>query len=684
MTASDNRRVVFAYIGDEQLSWSRQAFSRARHYYVLPGILYLKAVIETHRARLGISSVDCMYFNRAVHSSEAILAQLVEAAPKLLGFSCYSWNLAESLALARAVKDRIPGVRVVLGGPEVSFGKSEEAVAFLRANPDVDAIVLGEGEGSIQALAAAMLDDQLPHGIANVMCRDGDEIFEPIRCDAPVDLKTIPEIDPAGVDVARSPGTGLAIVYQTYRGCPHTCAYCSFHGGAKGIRRFPMDRVARELKTLFEARVALINFAESVFDISRDQAKRILRHCLEHNIQTSLLCYAAFQGMDDELADLLEQTRIQVGIGLQSVHDHILDAVHRKFSVARFFASIKALKHRKINYYVDLMFGLPGDSLEKFQVTFDQVMELHPPFVMPFPLTIIPRSEIASDLEGFDIKRYSDAELTAAVKPISGMVYADIGLYKDIALEDLRRFDNVATAIFFAFQRYPRTLWVLSHYAVETRGRGHGLSAFMIFETVGDRIRQRLDHRPIDVANPPLIEGSIREALVQILDQMDGSAIEKEALESLMHVETSMAYLLAHADRRQLYLRVQDRALENIALGPKDPLPQAAIVAFKVPCRPIRLPFLAEHLEGMAELKNRICKHKSWAILVAPYDDWQTHIIAVSELSLIICEEMQGIRTLPLRTLERRLRRTPNNEQWRKALHDLVEHDIVGIYRRSS
>ena len=98
------------------------------------------------------------------------------------------------------------------------------------------------------------------------------------------------DIDPASVEVPLCSGAGLAAVYQTYRGCPYSCAYCSFHGGAHGIRSFSLERVERELSALFEARIPFVHFADSVFDRRRARAVQILDHCLAHNRETSLFC----------------------------------------------------------------------------------------------------------------------------------------------------------------------------------------------------------------------------------------------------------------------------------------------------------------------------------------------------------------------------------------------------------
>jgi anaerobic magnesium-protoporphyrin IX monomethyl ester cyclase len=52
---------------------------------------------------------------------ESVLAQLLTEAPDVVAFSVYLWNRRETLELADALAVARPGLKVVLGGPEVSF-----------------------------------------------------------------------------------------------------------------------------------------------------------------------------------------------------------------------------------------------------------------------------------------------------------------------------------------------------------------------------------------------------------------------------------------------------------------------------------------------------------------------------------------------------------------------------------
>ena len=54
-------------------------------------------------------------------SLDAVFARIMEKAPQVVSFSCYIWNIETVLRLTERLKRAVPELRVVLGGPEVSY-----------------------------------------------------------------------------------------------------------------------------------------------------------------------------------------------------------------------------------------------------------------------------------------------------------------------------------------------------------------------------------------------------------------------------------------------------------------------------------------------------------------------------------------------------------------------------------
>ncbi len=672
-------KTVLAYIGDEQLAWGRQAYARYNHYYVMPGILYLAEVIDRRAKELDFERPVCLYFNRSAEDAAAMIRKIVEADPCVVGLSCYSWNLADSLTLAAGIKKELADTAVVLGGPGVSFVDENEVINLLAKNPQIDAVVRGEGEIVVAEIFEALARNLEPAAIANVAYRFSGEIRVNSADATQVQVEDLPSIDYSKIDVKRTPSCGLAAVYETYRGCPYRCDYCGFAGGQRGIRRFPIERTKNELAGLFYFEIDLIHFADSVFDMSLERAKAILTHCSEHNRKTALFCYASFQNIDDDLVDLYEKTRIQIGVGLQSWHEAVLERVHRRFSIERFKTCLAQISGKKINYYVDIMFGLPGDDMNLFRQTVNRVMDLAPPFIMFFPLTVIPGTPLAGDPNSWGITRYDQDKIAAQVRPVSGMIYSDIGLGEKFGIEDLKRFDNAATAIFFSYQRFPLSFKAIGAFQRRAGARARYGDGFAVLEKVGAAIAERLGDEPSDIGNPPNVEGTVRDTLVSLIRDMGASEEEIRGLESLMRVEAGIVSLWQRADRPALLDRNTERSRRRALLN-QDRI-QNLKAAFRAPARLIDTPCRFDDLLPHDCLKALGRVEKGWSgIALAPWDHFVVRVFELGPVEREICLELAPDREAPLHTLERRMLRLKKSETWMSAIENLQREEVIEIY----
>ena len=116
----------------------------------------------------------------------AVLERLCEGAPSVVTFSCYLWNITETLALAAQVKQRLPQTVVALGGPEVSYNAGD----VLRSSSQVDYVLSGEGEESVPAFLRCLAagQDPMAGNIPGLCGRVGDEVVERAPCVLPGDV----------------------------------------------------------------------------------------------------------------------------------------------------------------------------------------------------------------------------------------------------------------------------------------------------------------------------------------------------------------------------------------------------------------------------------------------------------------------------------------------------------------
>ncbi len=98
-----------------------------------------------------------------------ILSDITEHDIDVLGFACYIWNIEMTLHVVAMVKAVRPDIKIILGGPEVSFTADE----ILNRCHAVDYVVQGEGEEAFYKLISELTNgkDGLTEEIAGVRGR---------------------------------------------------------------------------------------------------------------------------------------------------------------------------------------------------------------------------------------------------------------------------------------------------------------------------------------------------------------------------------------------------------------------------------------------------------------------------------------------------------------------------------
>ena len=325
-----------------------------------------------------------------VHEPKAnVLAALLAEEPDVIAFSVYLWNRRETLELVDALKVARSQLRIVLGGPEVSFDGTE---LFAR-HPGIDALVRGEGELPMRALLSAWDRGEEPSETERLtLRRDGEIVVGP---DGPplIDLDTIPSPFEAGlVDSAR----GL-VYYETSRGCPYRCAFCMSALDDR-VRSFSFARIEHDLAWLLKRRVPVIKLVDRTFNYDAVRARKIITFILRHNCSSRIHLEIGAQLLDEETLTLLESAPagvFQFEIGVQSILPETLTTIGRTMSVTRLEDVVRRLRAaNNIPLHLDLIAGLPGETYRDVLAAVERVLALRPHHLQLEPVKLLPGSPL--------------------------------------------------------------------------------------------------------------------------------------------------------------------------------------------------------------------------------------------------------------------------------------------------
>ncbi|KZZ83562.1 B12-binding domain-containing radical SAM protein [Bacillus sp. SJS] len=305
-----------------------------------------------------------------------IVSDLFKRNPDVIGFSCYIWNIEETIKVINMLKKIKPELVIVLGGPEVTY----DVLDWMERIPQADYIVIGEGEQTFKQLLQA-IDQGLPMRTVNGIAyrEDGKVRIQPQA--NKLDLKELPSPFRFKEDLS---SLSKRVTYvETSRGCPFSCQFC-LSSIEVGVRYFDREKVKEDIRFLMEHGAKTIKFVDRTFNISRSYAMEMFQFLIdEHRPGTVFQFEITADIMRPEVIQFLNDNApkglFRFEIGVQSTNDETNDLVMRRQNFSKLTRTVMMVKEgQKIEQHLDLIAGLPEEDYHSFKKTFNDVFEMRP------------------------------------------------------------------------------------------------------------------------------------------------------------------------------------------------------------------------------------------------------------------------------------------------------------------
>ena len=174
-------------------------------------------------------------------------------------------------------------------------------------------------------------------------------------------------------------------LWELARGCPYSCAYCYESKGEKKVRTIPLGRLEKELERFVERGTERVFVLDPTYNASRDRALSLLRLIEKKAGEIHFNFEVRAELLDRELVDAFSRIPCSLQIGLQSTNPEALALVNRPVDLKQFSKKIMLLNDAGIVFGIDLMYGLPGDTLSSFRSSVDYAVSLYPEQPRDFP-----------------------------------------------------------------------------------------------------------------------------------------------------------------------------------------------------------------------------------------------------------------------------------------------------------
>ncbi len=302
--------------------------------------------------------------------ADRVFERIMSEKPSVVTFTCYIWNIKQTLSLCRKIKEAAPGITVIIGGPEVAYNQRE----ILEKNSFVDYVFSGEGEVILPDFLCGKGENT--EGVSFI--RDG-KIHISFREEGEATDYPSPYCE----EFFASLKNRIAYI-ESSRGCPFSCAFC-LSGRCGKVRFFPMERIKREIISLARYGAKTVKFVDRTFNCNLERAKEILSF-IKDNYGKEIpgdVCFhfeIAAHIADEKFLSLIESMpsgSVQFEAGIQSFNGKTLEAIGRKDNTEKICENLKRLiSYGNCHIHIDLIAGLPEEDFSSFVEGFNRACSL--------------------------------------------------------------------------------------------------------------------------------------------------------------------------------------------------------------------------------------------------------------------------------------------------------------------
>ncbi|MBI5757286.1 MAG: cobalamin B12-binding domain-containing protein, partial [Planctomycetales bacterium] len=271
---------------------------------------------------------------------QALVAEILDRDPWLVGFTCYLWNIDRTLWISERLKERRPELRIIIGGPEVTADN-----AWVLDHPAVDFAAIGEGEQTFAELLAALIHHDAPAAtIAGLHVAGGP--IPTFRQPLPsLDLISSPYL--AGIlDAADE----QLLLLETIRGCIFKCKFCYYPKSYDDLYFLSREKTIANLRHAAECGAREVVLLDPTLNQRKDFAGfvRLLAEC-NPDRQFTYFGELRAEGITPDIARLLRDANFtEVEIGLQSVDPVAQELMDRTNNLRAFERGVRALRDSEI------------------------------------------------------------------------------------------------------------------------------------------------------------------------------------------------------------------------------------------------------------------------------------------------------------------------------------------------
>jgi len=280
-------------------------------------------------------------------------------------------HMSETRFLLEPIRDMIAqcrtfsDARIVVGGAGFSIFP-ETALSYLKA----DIGICGEGEVAFTTLLDDLERGNDPPRVSGLCLPGGTvQMGSAVR----VGLEMLPLPDPSLWNVPADVGAEIWVPFQSRRGCPMKCSYCSTPAlEGTVIRKHPVEAVVKGVARHAAVGFKQFYFVDNTFNLPLKYAKNLCTAISAARLEIRWRCILYPGFMDEELIrKMADAGCVEVSLGFESGCPAILRKLNKRYNVDQVRITSELLREYGIRRMGFLLLGGPGETKESVRQSLD-------------------------------------------------------------------------------------------------------------------------------------------------------------------------------------------------------------------------------------------------------------------------------------------------------------------------
>lgn len=419
-------------------------------YFPPLGIMYIASYLKKYQKDCQIVVIDSVLEKL---SYSQIARQAANFNADIVGISCWTFSLIDSLQVAKEIKEVSPHTLVCLGGPHTNIYPKETL-----SNDYVDFVITNDGEKAFLELVNQLKTNKDFNNVPNLYYKNFGKIVKSPVSYIEKNLDELPFPDRGWTDFSKYNSVMDKVLpvttMITSRGCPFKCSFCFQQGSGWRARSVP--DIINEMEYCIALGIRNFYIFDETFTVNKQRVLELCSAIKNNGLKITWSCRSRVDTIDEEVLDNLKEAGCKrISFGVETANTEVLKRLNKQITIPKAISIFRLAKKKRIVTLADFMIGCPDEDHQRAEETIRLAKLLDPDYVQFALFTLFPATQLYKEALDAGIVK-NDVWLSYAINPKLNFKPPLWNIYSEA---------EVKRMLLIAYKRfYLRLGYILNHF----------------------------------------------------------------------------------------------------------------------------------------------------------------------------------------------------------------------------